>query len=493
MGRGFARHIPGILLSVALLVLVGIFAALIVSTELLPTKFVLIICLILMVFVAWILFLLWEPHRPVRLVLGVLFTLILMAVVGFGSSYISKGVDTLDEITEVTVEVADVGVYVKSEDAAQSINDAQNYVFGILSDRDRDNTDKAVREIESTLGKSLELREYAALESMMDGLLTGGEVQAVIINSAFIPLLSEMEAYQDISGKLREIHAQQVETVIEHVVKKSDVVGEDDGEAEKNTDVFSVYISGIDSRSGLIAKSRSDVNIIATVNTKTKQVLLVSTPRDYFVPLTISGGICDKLTHAGIYGVDVSIGTMEMLYDIDLDYYFRVNFSGFEGIIDALGGITVNSPVAFTSGNVTIYEGENDLDGAAALTFARERKSLAGGDRQRGENQMLIIKAAIAKALSPAILTRYSAILEQVSGNFETSISYDTIADLVRQQLDEGGGWNIVTYSVNGTDSNDVPYSLSTSAYVMVPDYTTVDHAKALMEKVRSGEILEQE
>jgi len=211
------------------------------------------------------------------------------------------------------------------------------------------------------------------------------------------------------------------------------------------------------------------------------------------VPLPISNGVPDKLTHAGIYGIDVSMGTLEMLYDTEIDYYFRVNFSGFERIIDALGGVTVHSDVAFkaTYSDWRFKEGDNNLNGEAALEFARERHAFASGDRQRGKNQMAVIKAVINKAMSPAILSGYMGIMESVSGSFETSMPYDKIAELVRDQLDKGGSWNIVSYSVDGTGDSQKPYSLSTKAYVMIPNQETVDTAIAKINQVKNGEILE--
>ena len=179
-----------------------------------------------------------------------------------------------------------------------------------------------------------------------------------------------------------------------------------------------------------------------------------------------------------------------MLYNTEIDYYFRVNFSGFEKIIDALGGVTVHSDYTFTAGGYSYYKGENNLDGAQALRFARERKSFSTGDRQRGKNQMAVIKAVIEKAMSPAILTGYMDIMEIVSGSFETSMPYDVIAELVRDQLDKGGSWNVVSCSVDGSDGNKIPYSMSTSAYVMIPDQSTVDAAIAKIQQVKNGEIL---
>ncbi len=265
------------------------------------------------------------------------------------------------------------------------------------------------------------------------------------------------------------------------------------GKEEQTEDrVFTMYISGIDNRGGLIAKSRSDVNILATVNVDTRQVVLVSTPRDFYVPLPISNGYPDKLTHAGIYGVDVSIGTLEMLYDIDVDYYFRVNFNGFEKIVDALGGVTVHSDYAFTTpGGYSFQKGENNLNGEQALVFARERKSFSEGDRQRGKNQMAVIKAVINKAMSPAILSNYAELMESMEGSFETSMPYDVIAELVRDMLTKGGSWNIVSCSANGSGDSRRPYSMSTDAYVMIPDQATVDAAIEKMQQVINGEIVQ--
>lgn len=340
---------------------------------------------------------------------------------------------------------------------------------------------------------TLTTREYAGVSELVDSVLTTGETQAIIMNSGFFGLLIDLEGYEDSRDRLKEIHTETVETIIEVEKPKNEQQDAEEDDAASGS-VFSVYISGIDSRGTISTVSRSDVNIIATVNTETHQVLLVSTPRDFYVPLSISGGVPDKLTHAGIYGINVSMETLEMLYETDIDYYFRVNFSGFENIIDALDGITVESDTSFTTfDSYQIQAGENTLNGAQALSFARERKAFADGDRQRGKNQMAVIKAVINKVLSPALLSNYSGILQGVSDSFESSMPYDTLAELVRDQLDSGAEWNIVTYSVNGTGDSQKPYSLSTNAYVMVPDTSTVDHAIELMDKVKNGEILTQE
>ena len=226
------------------------------------------------------------------------------------------------------------------------------------------------------------------------------------------------------------------------------------------------------------------------INTDTKQMLLVSTPRDYFVPLSISNGVPDKLTHAGIYGIDVSMDTLGMLYDTSLDDYFRVNFAGFIKIIDALGGVDMNVEASFSDRGYSFTQGMMHMNGEEALVYARERYAFSDGDRARGRHQMELINAVMQKILSPEILSKYTEVLASLDGCFETNFSYDRLAELVRQQLTDSGSWNIVSYSVNGSGDTRQPYSMSANAYVMIPDQTTVDKAKELMQQVVDGEVV---
>ena len=301
----------------------------------------------------------------------------------------------------------------------------------------------------------------------------------------------EMEGYEDIRERLREVTVTHVETEVPQTAAS-------DQETASSGDqtVFAVYISGVDTRSTqLIANSRCDVNILAVINADTRQVVLISTPRDYYVPLSISDGVPDKLTHAGIYGVQVSMDTLSMLYDTPIEYYFRVNFTGFKDIIDALGGVTVVSDYTFDTKNVAGYhfdEGENYMDGDAALAFCRERYAFATGDNQRGKNQLAVIQGVLNKCLSTDMLLHYTDVLSAVEDSFETSVPYDVISSLVRSQISDNSSWNIVSYSVTGTGDRQVPYSMSQSVYVMVPDESTVETAKSLIQTVRDGGVVEQ-
>lgn len=494
MKKSLKSRLPGILITILLTIALTLFMAILVKTKMLPGKLLLLAGGIFLLFTLCVCLLTRDARRPGSMITGSLMAMLLLIVLMIGTPYLTKAVNTLSSMTGVSVELADMGVYVKADSEIQNLADLTGKTVGIMDVLDRENTDKSLEEIQGEIG-ALNVTEYAGLGEMVDGLLQDG-VDAIVLNKAYLDLLTDMEGYTGAVDQMREIHSHQTETILEVQNTKKDgwsimdLFGGEDEEEEKNDRVFSMYISGIDTYGSVSAKSRSDVNIIATVNLDTRQVLLVSTPRDYFVPLTISNGIPDKLTHAGIYGVDVSMGTLEMLYNTEIDYYFRVNFSGFSKIIDALGGVTVYSDYSFSSVRGHYYsKGENHLNGDEALAFARERKAFSDGDRQRGKNQMAVIKAVIDKAMSPAILTGYADLMESVAGNFETSMPYDLIAELVRDQLENGGSWNIVTTSVTGSDSSGYTYSAG-NAYVMIPDQATVDAAIAKINQVKNGEIL---
>ena len=259
---------------------------------------------------------------------------------------------------------------------------------------------------------------------------------------------------------------------------------------------FVVYLSGVDNRGELTEKARSDVNILAVVNPKTKRVALINTPRDYYVDLAGTSSK-DKLTHAGLYGVETSMATLGNLYGINVDHYIRINFAGFINIIDAIGGVDVYSDQAFTSVGspgyydpTTFAEGWNHLDGKSALAFARERHAFASGDIQRGINQMKVIDAMVNKLKSPALLMSFSKLMDAAADCFVTSLSQDQITALVRMQLSDLASWDIQSYSVTGTSgkSSQCYSAKGQSLYVMKPDENSVNEAKALIASVLDGE-----
>ena len=484
--------IPGAVITIIVIMLSVVFMGLLAMTKMVPTIYMLIIGIVLAVIAAIIWLLVWHTRYTGRFIGGTVLAVIMIAILAFGGFYINKTRSAISNISGETTEVTQMAVYVKSDDAADSVEATAGYTYGILSSLDRENTDGAVAHLNSQFGTEVQTKEYAGLTELADGILNG-EVNAMLLNSGYLSVYEDMDGYTDFSTKIKEVGTVEVESTIQSAEESTPVEPITTANGGK---VYTIYLSGIDTRGEMTAKSRSDVNIIATVNTDTHEILLVSTPRDYFVPLSISGGAPDKLTHAGIYGIDVCMDTLGMLYDIDINYYFRINFGGFVKVIDALGGITVNSDYDFDSKNILGYhfnKGENYVNGEQALIFARERYAFQEGDRQRGKNQMEVIRGVVKKALSPEILTSYSSILSSLDGCFGTNITYEEIAQILQQQLTNGGDWTIVSYSVDGTGATEKPYSMSQKAYVMVPDYDTVNKAKSLMEKVRNGEVVTQE
>lgn len=278
-------------------------------------------------------------------------------------------------------------------------------------------------------------------------------------------------------------------------------IGEESGayEAEHAIDVtqqpFNVYISGIDVYGEITTESRSDVNLIATVNPKTHKILLTTTPRDYYVTIPgVSGDYKDKLTHAGIYGIDTSIATLENLYGTEIPFYARVNFSSVIDIVNVMGGIDVESEVAFTTSKaagtvVEIHEGINHLNGKEALAFVRERKAFVDGDHQRGKNQQALMTALIKKAVSPMILLQASEMIDCVVGNAETNMSEQQMKQLIKMQLFDLEGWEIESVAATGDDSGkQYCYSYSGGPlYVCIPDAACVAEISQKMQEYQSN------
>lgn len=486
MEKGSIRKIVAyVLAAVQFIVTIALIVQLII-TQMVPMEYLLIGSIVLLVL---IIFVIISQKYTGTGIIGIIMSLMLIVGLGYGNYMLYHTNWMLDKVTNVTVQVDTINLYVLDEDKAQSIEDVVDYKIGVLGAGDQQSTNEVVQSLEEELSVDLNISKYDAVTDLADALLDGS-IQAIIINVGYISMLDDIEGYETFNTMLRVISDRQVETEI--VVDNTEEVPEIQGGYVPET--FSVFISGIDTYGAVTTKDRSDANIIATVNTKTHQVLLLSTPRDFYVPLSISDGKEDKLTHAGIYGIDVSMDTLEMLYGIEIDYYVRLNFTGFIDIVDALGGIDVNSEYAFTALTGESYiQGVNHLSGERALAFARERHAFLSGDLQRGKNQMAVIQAVIKKALSSDLLLNYGTVMDSIAGCFQTNMSDGMIGGLVKQQIESGKGWNIVTYQTNGSGAKKTCYSSrKKKTYVMIPDYDTVEQAQSMIQQVLDGEILSE-
>lgn len=471
----------GWIISILQLALSVLLFVVVLRMNVLPLKFTAIIGVLLLALVVICRLLMGKAKKNLRYFVGMVVAIALSILLLVGDICIIQVNHTLKNITEVEHEITSMNVYVLKSDLAQSMADAADYTFGILDVQARKDTNNAIVQINRELEREIHVEAFGDSLLLADGL-RDNQCQAILLSDSFVEMICENGGYESFADEIRMIGSYEWKTFIE-----KEVVEEVEPEEDH---VFTMYISGIDTSGSVSRKSRSDVNILAVVNTQTHQVQLISTPRDYYVPLSISDGVKDKLTHAGMYGVDVSMDTLSMLYGIDIDYYFRINFSGFQKLIDALGGITVHSDYNFSAGGYHFNKGENTVNGEAALAFARERHSFASGDRQRGKNQMAVITAVIAKMQTPAILQNFNGFMEGIEGSFESNLPYSLLTDLVKDQLNGGGAWNVSSYSVDGSGKNASTYSLSTPNYVMVPDMSTVEHAKELIQAVEAGEMI---
>lgn len=452
-----------------------VFYILLFTTKLLPVNYLVAIAFVLAALGALIFALTRYQKKKVRFMIGTILAVLCLIVNCLAGFYINKTVSVLRSVAGANTEKYSVTFYTLAENEAENLTDLQNGTFGILTALDRENTDEAIANVERKDGFTLNTVEYASLTELADAILNH-EVDAIVMNEAYLGIYEDTPGYEDFASKLKVISTEIIEKEVETV-------------DASNQRVFTVLISGSDTRNEYLdTNGRSDVNILAVINRDTHRILLVSTPRDYFVELAIPGvsGAMDKLTHAGIYGMDVSKNTIGNLYGIAVDYYFRVNFTGFVDIIDALGGVDVYSEYAFSSQGYSFSQGINTLGGEAALAFSRERYSFSGGDRQRGTNQMEVIKAALTKAMSPAILNSYSSILQSVQGCVDMSIPYGLIAGIVNDQLNDNASWTIESMSVDGTGAYSTTYSMAQQLYVMIPDQATVDAAKAKITEVEA-------
>lgn len=458
------------------------------KAQLLPEKWMLLIGAVVTVFMVLGIVLTWLSKKTQgQMIAGLVLAAICIGILSVGSFYVWKAVNTAYKMAART-EITEMRVYMRSDDMRKL--DAE-FAFGVLAPENSEPDEAAaavIQELNQDLKTTISWIGYETPQELLDALLSG-ELDAIILDKAILDMLEDPDYVEKIN-QIREAKQQTVEIKVPENQSFASLDGP-----------FAIYISGIDARYGGVGvKTRSDVNIIAVVNPDTRQVLLVSTPRDYYVPISSSksylDGKKDKLTHAGLDGPEASKKTLSNLYGIDISYYFKVNFSGFVNIVDALDGITVYSEYNFgykdDDGSYYSYQkGDNELNGKEALGFCRNRYSFASGDNQRGKNQMAVIKGVINKALSPKLLTNYTQILDAVSESMEMTVPMDVIGDLVSRQLSDGGEWNVVSYSVTGSGGYaKSPAAGGAEAYMMFPNEESVERAKELIQDVIDGKIV---
>ena len=341
---------------------------------------------------------------------------------------------------------------------------------------DAENIKKLLDDIKTSQNKDLKVEDSSSYLAAYKSLLAG-ETKAIVLNSVFENLIEQ--EYPEHAKKIKKIYTKELTKTVE--APKS-----------SQNKAFNIYISGIDTYGPISSVSRSDVNIIMTVNQETKKILLTTTPRDAYVPIADGGNNQnDKLTHAGIYGVDASIHTLENLYGIDLNYYARLNFTSFLKLNDLLGGVDVNNDQEFTSlhGNYHFPVGNVHLDSERALGFVRERYSLANGDGDRGRNQQKVISAIVQKLTSAEALKNFDDIMQSLQDSVQTNMPPETMVSLVNAQLASGGKYTVITRDLKGTGRMDLPsYAMpDSSLYMLEVDPNSLETLKTEIKDIMEG------
>lgn len=444
-----------------------LFLVLTISLNVVPFKYMIIIIILLLIFDLLLIKTMFSKRRY-RRIFGFVISAILSAILVLASVYEINTLGFFGNFGENNYKTLNYKVLVLSDSVYEEIKNLKNQNIGFI---DEENTEEVIKELKKeTKFKTKYLKDTNELINS----LVEKDTDAIVLEESKYTILEEENS--EFIYNIDTIYTFSIDIETEKIDKAVDVTEEP----------FSVYISGIDSYGKITSVSRSDVNIVATVNPNTNKVILTSIPRDYYVQLHDTTGYKDKLTHAGIYGIETSVQTIEDLLDIDINYYVKVNFTSLIKVVDTLGGIDVYSNYNFTSGEgYRFKEGYNYLDGKKALEFVRTRKAFKEGDRVRGENQQAVLEAIINKAMSPKIITKYNKLLKSLEGSFVTNMDDSDITSLVKKQINNNDSWDISFINLNGTDGSEYTYSHSSSKlYVMIPDEESVKTAQEKLQKV---------
>ena len=444
---------------IAILLLVSLaFLGLLYYINLLPLKYYLIVCggvgLLDLVSIILILKKGWKK----RLV-GTLICLILIVAAGVGIVYEANVIGLFWGAKDKGYKTQNYKVIVLNTSKYKKIDDIRDEYIGILKIEDTEGLSDAVAKINSKVKVSY--KEMDDLKLLEDNLLNGN-ISVMMIEDSYYEIAKEENV--EFKESTRVIYEFPIDIKIDgNLAKEVDITQEP----------FTIFISGIDTYGKISSVSRSDVNMLVTVNPNTHKVLMTSIPRDYYVYLHGITSYKDKITHAGIHGIDMSVKTAEDLLDCDINYYVKVNFTSVIDIVNEIGGIEVESPYTFTTydGKYTFKKGYNKLNGEQALYFVRERKAFTGGDRTRNQNQQLVLTAIINKLLTKSMITKYDSILTSLDGSFVTNLDNKNLTNLIKKQIKNNYKWEIDSYYLEGSDSFNYTYSYkSAMSYVMEPD-----------------------
>lgn len=413
-----------------------------------------------------------------KVIVAKLTSLVTSILLVIASVYIVRGDSFFHTIGNAFQQTRVFNVYVLKDSKVEDITDLKNGTFGVEYKTDSKNMALATSNIEKKLNNTLKLEKEDSYMDMADKLYDK-KVDCIVADQAYMSLLEAN--HEHFEAQTKSVYKIELTEDLKTVTTKTNVT----------ENPFIIYVTGIDTYGKVSTVSRTDVNLLVCVNPKEKQILMVSIPRDTEVNLATSGKM-DKLTHSAMYGINETIETIEGFLDLDINYYAKTNFSGIIDIIDALGGVTVDSPHEFTTlhGGYHIEKGINEMDGDKALCFVRERYDLPNGDFDRGRNQQILLKAMLSKMMSSKIITNYNSILSALEGCFETNMSSTEMKSLINMQLDDMADWEMFNVQVTGeahkTDKTKSMYGQL--VYTTEPDEDVVNGIIKVINKMEKAQ-----
>ena len=454
--RSLGFTIFAIVLSIVLVATAGIMVYEILKLEILPSNILMPVILVIILFSLILLLLInFCAHGLATKIIFSFLVILISVAYGLGDYYLYSTASTLNTVTEQAAKSKNtVSLIVMAESTKEDVQDINGSKIGVLTNINKEGTKKSLNDIsKQNIGYSTE--KFDNVPAMLQALYEG-QVDAIILNEAYRSNVSEIENYENFNNETKVIHQTVYYTKeANNSLAVSDITSKP----------FTILITGNDSFGALDEVSRSDVNMIVTINPLTSTILMTSIPRDAFVTevcddYACNYGVEDKLTHTGIYGADTTKDTLENLLDIDINYIFRVNFSSMIDIVDALGGIDIDvaegmAVSRFYSDSTLegIHEGQNHLNGKRALAYSRERKAYLDGDVQRARNQQQVLQAMFKKASSPEIITKYSNILKVVGKAFDTNMTTKEITSFIKYQLQASPSWKFEQYVLKGENT----------------------------------------
>lgn len=472
-----------IILSVILVIFTGGLIYQIFKLQILPDNILIPIILVLILLtLIFVLLINFSAHGLVSKILCSLMVVVLSAVYGLGNYYLYSTNTTLETVTDQGNKAKNtVSVVVLNSSGLENVNSLEGSKLGVLKTIGNEATKKSLTDLKKN-NVTYTKKTYDNMLGMLKALYDG-EVDAIVLNEAYRSNVCDLEDYTNFNNDTKVIHK-----TVYYTKENSSSLAVSDITSKP----FNILISGNDSFGSLDENSRSDVDMLVTINPVTSTILLTSIPRDSYVKEVCNDyacnyGVYDKLTHTGIYGVDTTKDTIENLLDIDINYVYRVNFTSMIDIVDALGGVDVTVPEGmavskfYTNSNLEgVHEGENHLDGKRALAYSRERKAYLDGDLQRARNQQQVLQAMFKKATSPEIIKNYTSLLKALIGAFDTNMTTKEITSFIKYQIQAKPSWKFEQFVLKGDNDLKMSAELGSevSVVILYDSYINIAHDK---------------